>query len=68
MHLLSKCFLLLADLTLFSLPLNYFLNSDFLGNFSAITRLFFIPGRKSEAAATGEILNTKQQLCNPYQP
>lgn len=65
-----------------SLSFNPLLYSDFLGHFPnshlavdgtedsdnsiAITRLFFIPGRTS--AAAGEILKTKQQLCDPPQP
>lgn len=72
-----------CDLALFP-SFNALLNSDFLGHFPdshlgvngkedsdnsfAITRLFFIPGRTSATASTGEVLQTKQQLCNPYQP
>ena len=62
--------------------LQSFAHSDFLGdcpdphlglngkedseNSIAITRLFFVPGRTSAAAATGEILKTKYELCNLY--
>lgn len=35
---------------------------------NAVTRLSFIPGRASVAAATGEIFESKQRPCNPHQP